>query len=63
MIISDKNYKISSKDILHLTEKPPDHKLHLCSSIFPLIGTQEIPVSNLEENLRDILPFVGKQPL
>ena len=65
----DKNYKISNKDILHLTEEPPNNEVHFAfdndleenqTGSLPLIGTQETPVSNFEENLSS-LPFIGSQ--
>ena len=56
----DKNYKILNKDILHVTEKPPDDEVYFAfvnnleenkTSSLPFIGTQETPVSNFEESL------------
>ena len=49
-------------DILHLPEEPPDDKVHFAfdndleenqTSTLPVIGTQEIPVSNFEKNLNN----------
>ena len=60
----DKNYKISNKDILYLTEDPPDDAVHFAfdndveennTSSLSFIGTQEKPVSNFEENLSNRL--------
>ena len=55
-----KNYKISNKDILHLTEKPADDEVHFAfdndleenqTSSLTFIGTLETQVSNFEEKL------------
>ena len=49
-----------NKDILHLTEEPPENEVHFAfdndlnenqASSLPFIGTQETPVSNFEGNL------------
>ena len=56
----DKNYKISNKYILHLTEEPSNGEVLFDfdngieenqTSSLAFIGTQETPVSNFEENL------------
>ena len=56
----DENYKVSNKNILHLTEEPPVDEVHFAfdddieeNQISSLLftGTQETPVSNSEENL------------
>ena len=68
--LTDKNYKISNKDILHLTEEPPNNEVHFAfdndleenqaSSLSPA-GSQETAVSNFEENLSNSLPLIGSQ--
>ena len=66
----DKNYKISNKDILHLTEEPPNDEVHFAfdndleenqASSRSLTGSQETAVSNFEENLSNSLPLIGSQ--
>ena len=44
--LTDKNYKISNKDILHVTEEPPD-EVHFAFD------------NDLEENQTSSLPLIG----
>ena len=58
----DESYEVTNKDILNLTEEPPVDEVHFTfdndteenqTGNLPLTGTQETPVSNFEENLRN----------
>ena len=59
-VLIDENYKVLNNNILHLTEEPLVDEVHFAfdndteenqTSNIPVIGTQETPFSNFEENL------------